>query len=107
MKLFQKRAVAVIASLVFGFAMASHADDGTDTLYKTKCQACHGADGTGNTPAGKKLGAKSFHAPEVAKMSDYELFDITKKGKDKMPAYDKKLTDAQIKNLVKYIRSLK
>jgi mono/diheme cytochrome c family protein len=43
----------------------------------------------------------------VAKMSDEELFDITKKGKEKMPAYDKKLTDDQIKDLVKYIRGLK
>ena len=40
-------------------------------------------------------------------MSDAELFDITKKGKDKMPAYDKKLTDDQIKELLKFIHSLK
>ena len=30
-----------------------------------------------------------------------------KKGKEKMPAYDKKLTDDQIKELIKYIRELK
>jgi len=76
-------------------------------LYKTKCQACHGADGKGDTAAGKKLGVKDFHSPEVAKMSDQELFDITKKGKEKMPSYDKKLTDDQIKELVKYVRTLK
>jgi mono/diheme cytochrome c family protein len=76
-------------------------------LYKSKCAACHGADGKGDTPAGKKLGARDLHSPEVAKMSDTELFDITKKGKEKMPAYDKKLTDDQIKELVKYVRSLK
>jgi cytochrome c6 len=76
-------------------------------LYKSKCQACHGADGKGDTAAGKKLGVKDFHSSEVAKMSDQELFDITKKGKEKMPSYDKKLTDDQIKELIKYIRSLK
>jgi cytochrome c6 len=107
MKLSQIRAIMVIVAFIFVFATAGFADDSTAALYKTKCQACHGADGTGNTPAGKKLGVKDFHAPEVAKMSDSELFDITKKGKDKMPAYDKKLTDDQIKELVKYIRSLK
>ena len=75
-------------------------------LYKSKCAACHGPDGVGGTAMGKKLGAKDFHSPEVSKLSDTELFDITKKGKDKMPSYDKKLTDDQIKDLVKYIRSL-
>ena len=40
-------------------------------------------------------------------MTDAELFEITKNGKNKMPGYDKKLTDDQIKSLIKYIRSLK
>jgi mono/diheme cytochrome c family protein len=107
MKLFRLRAVAIAAAFAFVFVAAGYADDSVAALYKTKCQACHGADGTGNTPAGKKLGAKDVHSPEVAKLTDAELFDITKKGKDKMPSYDKKLTDAQIKDLVKYIRCLK
>lgn len=93
-------AVLVSATCVFG-------QDDPAALYKSKCQVCHGADGKGDTLAGKKLGIKDFHSPEVAKMSDAELFEITKKGKDKMPSYDKKLTDDQIKALIKYIRSLK
>ncbi|HTC93201.1 MAG TPA: cytochrome c [Terriglobales bacterium] len=105
MKLFQIWMAAIVVSVFV--ATNGYADDATAALYKTKCQACHGADGTGNTPAGKKLGVKDIHSPEVAKMSDTELFDITKKGKDKMPSYDKKLTDDQIKDLVKYLRSLK
>jgi cytochrome c6 len=76
-------------------------------LYKSKCQVCHGADGRGDTPAGKKLGSKDFHSPDVAKASDEDLFEITKKGKGKMPAYDKKLTDDEIKGLIKYIHALK
>jgi cytochrome c6 len=99
------RVVLTAAVLTLGVAGAC-AQDAAD-LYKSKCQACHGADGKGDTPAGKKLGVKDFHSPEVAKMSDQELFAITKNGKDKMPPYDKKLTDEQIKELIKYIRSLK
>ena len=76
-------------------------------LYKSKCQVCHGADGKGDTVMGKKLGVKDFHSPECAKMSDDELFKITKEGKGKMPVYDKKLTDDQIKDLIKFIRTLK
>jgi cytochrome c553 len=92
--------VLTVISATFGFAQDAAA------LYKSKCAACHGPDGAGATAMGKKLGAKDFRSPEVSKLSDAELFDITKKGKDKMPAYDKKLTDDQIKDLVKYIRNL-
>jgi mono/diheme cytochrome c family protein len=87
-------------------AAAAFAQDDAAALYKSKCQVCHGADGKGS-PAGQKMGVKDFHSPEVAKMSDQEMFDITKNGKDKMPKYGGKLTDDQIKSLVTYIRSLK
>lgn len=99
--------VAMIAALLALGVAGAYAQDDAAALYKAKCQVCHGADGKGDTPAGKKMGTRDFHSPEVSKMSDQELFDITKKGKEKMPGYDKKLTDDQIKSLVKYIRALK
>lgn len=86
-------------------ARPAMADD-AGALYKSKCQVCHGADGKGSA-AGQKIGVKDFHAPDVQKQTDAELFDITKQGKGKMPSYDKKLTDDQIKQLVQFIRSLK
>ena len=107
MKLMKIGAFILIAVFALSTTVCSLAQDDPAAMYKSKCQVCHGADGKGDTPAGKKVGAKDFHSPEVAKMSDTELFEITKKGKDKMPAYDKKLTDDQIKALIKYVRSLK
>jgi cytochrome c6 len=101
-----KRLMSIL--VLIGFIMMARpamADD-VDALYKSKCQVCHGADGKGS-PAGQKLGAKDFHSPEVQKQTDAELIEVTKQGKGKMPAYDKKLTDDQIKQLIKYIRSLK
>lgn len=98
--------LAMIAALLALGAPGAYAADDAAALYKAKCQVCHGPDGKG-TAAGLKLGARDFHSPEVAKMTDTELFDVTKKGKEKMPGYDKKLTDDQIKSLIKYIRSLK
>jgi mono/diheme cytochrome c family protein len=96
----------VVAGMMIAPAKHAAAQEAGD-LYKTKCQACHGADGKGDTAAGKKLGAKDFHSPEVSKMSDAQLIGVTKTGKEKMPAYDKKLTDDQIKQLITYIRTLK
>lgn len=90
--------------LTLGVAIVYAQDNAA--LYKSKCALCHGPDGKGSV-AGLKMGAKDFHSPEAAKASDAEWFNIIKKGKNKMPAYDGKLTDAQIKELVSYVRALK
>jgi len=104
MKLLRFTAAAMILMLVS--ATGAFAQDDA-ALFKSKCQSCHGADGKGDTAIGKKLGVRNFHSPEATKESDNEWFDIVKKGKDKMPGYDGKLTDDQIKALVKFCRSLK
>jgi cytochrome c6 len=78
---------------------------GADT-YKSKCAMCHGADGLAETPAGKAMKTSSFKSPEAVKATDSQLIDETKNGKGKMPAYKDKLTDAQIKDVVAYIRTL-
>jgi cytochrome c6 len=85
---------------------ASAANPTAADIYKTKCQACHGADGKA-TAVGKKLGARDFQDPDVAKMSEEDLAKVTAEGKNKMPAYKGKLTDAQISALAKYIKELK
>ena len=74
--------------------------------YTSKCQMCHGADGTGNTPAGKAMKAPSFLSPATVKESTADLIAITKNGKGKMPAYAGKLTDAEIKDVIAHVRTL-
>jgi mono/diheme cytochrome c family protein len=48
----------------------------------------------------------SFKDPAMIKASDEQFFASTKNGKGKMPAYAAKLTDAQIKDVISYIRTL-
>jgi mono/diheme cytochrome c family protein len=84
-------------------AQADHA--ATEKLYKTRCALCHAADGSGDTPAGKKTGARDFRDPEVKKVTDEQLIEVTLKGKGKMPP-SKGLTEAQAKALVTYVREL-
>ncbi len=81
------------------------AQSGADT-YKSKCQMCHAADGSGNTPAGKSTKARPFNSPEVMKLSDDDLINVTKNGHAKMPAFAGKLTDAQIKDVIAHIHTL-
>ena len=94
-----------LAVLVMMVAPAAFAGDAA-ALYKTKCAMCHAADGSGDTPMGKKTAAHDFRSPEIQKMTDEQLTEITTKGKNKMPGYDKKLTADEIKGLVAYIREL-
>jgi cytochrome c5 len=56
---------------------------------------------------GKKLNVKDIGSPEVQKMTDAQLTEIVAKGKNKMPAYDGKLTADQIKALVAHMRTFK
>jgi mono/diheme cytochrome c family protein len=100
-----KKLALPLAVAVF-LAVPVRAQDTTENLYKAKCASCHAVDGSGNTPAGKKLKTRDFRLPEVQKQSDAQLIEITTKGKDKMPAFEKKLTGEQIKQLIAYIREL-
>ena len=96
-----------VAALFLAAAVAipALAQSGADT-YKSKCLMCHGADGLGATPAGKAMKAASFKDPAVVKTPDAARIAIIKSGKNKMPAYAGKLTDAQITAVVAYIRTL-
>ena len=74
--------------------------------YKTNCAMCHGADGSGDTTAGKALKAKDLRAPEAQKQSDAELTETIAKGRNKMPAFGQRMKPEQIQELVAYVRQL-
>jgi cytochrome c6 len=93
--------ISALAVSTVSFAQGSGAD-----TYKSKCQMCHAADGTGSTPAGKSTKVVPFNSPDVISKSDADLIAITKDGKGKMPAYKGKLTDAQITDVIAHIRTL-
>jgi len=101
--------LAVFTSQLCASAIAQSADKSTaeaQDIYKAKCQMCHAADGSGNTPAGKKFGAKDLKSPEVQKHTDAELFAVIAKGQNKMPAFTGKLNDQQMLTIVAYIRHI-
>lgn len=89
--------------LIFVLSISTRADDSAG-VYKAKCETCHAADGSGNTPAGKATKARDFASPEVKGETDAQLTEILTNGRNKMPAYKGKLTDDQIKGLVAYMR---
>lgn len=96
----------VLAAVLFLFSATLRAQNDGPSLFKTKCAACHGADGSGNTSAGKSLKLRDLGSSDVQKQTDDELTAIIANGKSPMPAYKGKVTDAQIKELVTYVRGL-
>jgi mono/diheme cytochrome c family protein len=75
-------------------------------LYRANCASCHGADGSGNTPAGKQLGVRDLRSGEVRGMSDAQLRNVIANGKGKMPGFGKKLGGDQINQLVARVRQM-
>jgi mono/diheme cytochrome c family protein len=100
-------AAIVIASAAVGVAA------GASATWAQHCASCHGKDGSGNTMMGKKLGVKDYHDAKVqAAFSDAEAERAIKEGvktnaKETMKPFGSKLSDADIKALVAYIRSFK
>jgi len=98
--------IAVLALLSASLALPAVAQQSGEATWKAKCAMCHGADGIGNTPVGKNMKLRSLKSPEDIKATDAELFKDTKSGVGKMQGYAGKLTDAQITDVVSFIRTL-
>jgi cytochrome c6 len=82
--------------------------------WENHCAKCHGADGKGQTKAGKKLNAKDYTSAKVqAELKDDEMIKATadgvydKNGKERMKGYKDELSSEEIKELVAYIRKFK
>jgi cytochrome c6 len=100
------RGLGFLAAAAVMATLSTPARADSAATYKAKCAMCHGADGKGETPAGKKMGAHDFAAPDVQKQSDADLAGVIAKGKNKMPGYEKSMSASDIKEMVAYIRTL-
>lgn len=98
--------VVAILFLAATIATPTFAQSPGVDAYKANCLMCHGADGTSSTPVGTALKAANFKDPAIVKAPDAQLIAAVKNGKNKMPAFGTKLTDAQIKAVIAYIRTL-
>ena len=102
---FRMGLVTLLACGVIAVCSSSAVAQDAAATYKAKCAMCHGPDGKGS-PMGVKMGARDFTSADVQKQTDAQLTEAIAKGKGKMPAYDGKLKDTDIKDLVAYIRGL-
>ncbi len=75
----------LLVAVGFFLAVAPARAEDTAGVYKSKCVACHDADGKGNTPIAKNLGVHDFASHEE---TNDEFFTITQKGRNKMPVME-------------------
>jgi cytochrome c6 len=106
MKILASNSILFALAVMLGLSFAAQAQSGAEATYKAKCAMCHGAEGKGDSPMGKKLNIRDLGSPEVQKQTDAELTTIVTKGKGKMMPFEGKLTADQIGQLVAYIREL-
>jgi mono/diheme cytochrome c family protein len=86
-------------------AISTMKDNGSD-IFRARCAVCHGLDGSGNTTQGKKLNARDLRSDDVQQLSDDELLEIIAHGKGEMPAFQKKLSQESIKQVIIHVRKL-
>ena len=76
------------------------------TWAKAKCAVCHGADGRGDTPAGKKYATPDLRGQMTQKRPDDELMKLIRQGHQNMPTFGHALTDQHVTTLLYFIRNL-
>jgi len=79
-------------------------------LWAKHCKSCHGSKGLGDGPKGASLKTNpgDFSSAAFQSSTDGELFYRTDKGRDEMPAYEKKIPDANDRwALVAFMRTFK
>ena len=108
-------ALLVLILIVQPFFCAAQEQSEGRKLYLTYCTGCHGASGKGDGPAGKTLPVKPADHTNAQKMGQYtddHLFTVIAKGgmnvgrSAEMPAWGAVLKEAQIQEVVGYIRTL-
>src|SRR5262245_4243399 len=77
-------------------------------LFEKNCAKCHGKDGRAKTFKGKMVGARNLTDDKwQEKVTDDQIKQAIKKGPDEMPAFEKTLSEAEIDQLVAYVRHFK
>jgi mono/diheme cytochrome c family protein len=85
--------------------VASAADQAGKTLYQKNCQSCHGANGTPPPALAKSMNIPVATAAVLQQKSDADLLHIIAEGAGKMPGYSNKMSPAEQKQVLEYMKT--
>ncbi|HEV8331450.1 MAG TPA: cytochrome c [Steroidobacteraceae bacterium] len=76
-------------------------------LYRINCLVCHGEQGRGNGPVGRKFNPKpvNFHEDYTQTQTDGQLFYTLTRGRVAMPFYRDALNQTERWDVINYLRS--
>ena len=100
------RSPLILAAVLAFAAVSALAQSSGEATYKAKCASCHGASGTPSPALAKMMGIKPVSDPSMSVLTVAQISSTIKNGKGKMKPIAG-LTDAQVKDVVKYFKSLK
>jgi mono/diheme cytochrome c family protein len=87
---------------------AQQASGDARTIFEAKCAKCHGKDGRAKTVRGKFNHARNLtDAAWQNDVTDERLFNSISNGRNQMPDFKKKFSEAQINSLVAYVRQFR
>ncbi len=93
--------IAVVALI----SPLSLADDAGKVLFDRKCAMGHGKDGGAKKMA---AGSANLNDPQWQEANSVEsVVTVITEGREKMKGYDGRLTEAEIKQIADYVKTLK
>jgi len=88
--------------VTLAFALAQENEAGA-AVYKKRCLMCHGEDGVGDTKAGKMTNTPDITTAEWKNAKNAaDLEKTLRTGLGKMPKYEGKLSDDELKAVAEY-----
>ena len=98
-------ALTLGAAFLLSLAAPALAEVDGKALFESKCAMCHGKDGVAKPMA---KGSSNLNDPAFQKANDAAaIAKVMSEGKNKMPAYKGKLSDAEIQAVAAHVKTLK
>jgi len=105
------RLKTLVTATILGMALTISTAEAKAPAKWKKCATCHGEDGKGKTKMGEKLKVKDLSAAAWQKGAKDDDIKATVRGTNKKAKHkafgEDKLSDQELAEVIKYIRSLK
>ncbi len=106
------KSLFILIAIVFGLTLLMlnsksnlvSAKSGGAALYQQNCATCHAADGRAKTPKGIRKGATDLTKSTI---STARGIKVITNGRENMPGFKADLTEAEISEVMDYIRGFR